>query len=211
MKMRQRSGTAGVILAAGMSTRLGKPKQLVKLGGRHLIEWVVDAVITSKLDGIVLVLGHEHRKIQNVLKGKRGFDRIRVVIAEDYEKGMSFSFRAGLGAVRNEFSSVMFILGDQPLLKTQEIDFLLDEFRRSGKSICVPAVGGKRGNPVIFGNELYDALDSVKGDMGAREVIANHSEEVYLVPLDSARCFFDVDTETDLEEVKRLLYLQSRP
>ena len=197
--------TAGIVLAAGMSRRLGRPKQLAKLHGRYLLEWVVRASLASKLDAVYLVLGHERKRVLDAMADKSWRSRLRVVFATDYRQGMSRSVIAGLSAAKAEYPSVMFLLGDQPLVTPQDIDRLLDAFRGSDKDICVPIHGHRRGNPTVFGSNLYDELLCIRGDEGARGVIDAHGADVHYVEVADATGVLDVDTEQDLEALKPLL------
>ena len=199
--------TAGIILAAGMSRRLGRPKQLAKLQGRFLLEWVVRAALASKLDAVYLVLGHEQQRVLDAMADRPWRSGVRVVSATDYRQGMSRSVIAGLSAVRADYPSVMFLLGDQPLVTPRCIDRLLKAFRDSDKDICVPIHGHRRGNPTIFGANLYHELLRIRGDEGARGVIEAHGLDVCYVEVDDPSSFIDVDTEQDLEALKPFLQL----
>ena len=130
--------TAGIILAAGMSQRFGRPKQLLKLKNKPLLEWVLDAALSSRLAKVVLVLGHEHPKIIQALGLKSNHSRLQVVTNLRYREGQSSSLQAGLLAIQPQISSVMFLLGDQPMLKTATIDHMLDRFWHSKRDIGVP-------------------------------------------------------------------------
>ncbi len=197
--------TAGIILAAGESTRFGQPKQLLKLKNKYLIEWVIDASLGSLLSQIVLVLGHEHQKILHALGTKAQHSRLQVVINHKHKQGQSVSLQTGVLKIRNIFPPVMFLLGDQPMLESETIDYLLEQFWSSDKDICVPAYLGKRGNPAIFSKRLYNQLLQIKGDIGAREIIKTQPENVLDVEVQNPRCLIDVDTENDFEKLQSLL------
>jgi molybdenum cofactor cytidylyltransferase len=197
--------TVGIILAAGMSTRLGQTKQLLEIKGRCLIEWVMNASLASKLIEIILVLGHEQQKILDVIGKKALLPQVRVVVAPDYRQGMSQSLKAGLSAAGRKYPSVMFLLGDQPLVTSKEIDRLLEEFWKSDKDICVPVHNGKRGNPTIFGQNLYDELLGIQGDIGARNLVSAHLAGVHYVETKEPASFLDIDTAEDLKKVEFLL------
>jgi molybdenum cofactor cytidylyltransferase len=197
--------TAGIILAAGMSTRLGQTKQLLKLKGRYLIEWVISAPLASQLDKTILVLGHEQQQILDIVEKNALFSRLQIVLAPDYRQGMSQSLKAGLLAAREGYPSVMFLLGDQPLVTSNEINRLLGEFWNSEKEICVPVHRGKRGNPVIFGQALYDELHGIQGDIGARDLIDAHGDRVHCVETEEPASFLDIDTGEDVKKVEPLL------
>ena len=187
-----------------MSKRFGPPKQLARLGSKPLLEWVLDSALASRLDKIVLVLGHAHSKIQQALDAKINHARIQTVINERYAAGQSGSLHAGLSRVHQDFDSVMFILGDQPRLRSNTIDLLLEKYWSSAKRICVPVYRGKRGNPVIFSQTLYGKLKAIEGDIGAREVIRTNQEHVLYVELDDPLCFTDIDSPQDLENLQKI-------
>jgi molybdenum cofactor cytidylyltransferase len=197
--------TAGIILAAGLSTRFGKPKQIVDLKGKPLIEWVVDASLNSRLDKIVVVLGENAPQIASGLSLKYNDRRIITLINPQYKDGMSQSLRTGLANVMKDFPSVMFLLGDQPLVSSALIDHLLERFLESEKDICVPVHQGIRGNPTLFSSKFYKQLLNVSGDIGAREIIKAYPEAVLLVEAKDPLPFFDIDTEKDLEALTAIL------
>ena len=197
--------TAGVILAAGMSQRFGQPKQLLKLKNKYLLAWVLDAALASRLDMVVLVVGHEHQNILKALGSETNRPRLRVVVNHRYQEGQSKSLQAGLSEIQRQFSSVMFLLGDQPMLKSATIDHMLDIFWHSEKDICVPIWKEKRGNPTIFSRAMYCNLMAVEGDIGARGVIRANPERILSVEVDDPLCFVDIDSQQDLENLQPLL------
>ncbi len=190
--------TAGVILAAGMSRRLGRPKQLIPLEGKLLIEHVLDAALASRLDAVFLVLGDRAPQIFAALGAKLKHPRLHVVVNKRYSEGLSSSLHAGLQKARR-FASVMFLLGDQPRVTGSFIDLLIDRFQASEKEICVPVYRGKRGNPTLFGQSFYGALMALSGDIGARELIASNSDRVLEVEVQDPGVFLDIDTASDLK------------
>ncbi len=197
--------TAGIILAAGMSTRFGDPKQLQKLKDRYLLDWVLDAALSSQLEGLILVLGHHFEAIRKTLAGSLHHPRLQVVFNPRFAKGQSESLRTGLAQVKSDFPSVMFLLGDQPLMNGKVIDLLLDRFWASPQDICVPVCQGQRRNPAIFSRVFFDRLMAIEGDRGARKLIRAHPASVLAVEIDDPVCFSDVDTEKDLADLTSLL------
>jgi molybdenum cofactor cytidylyltransferase len=203
--MSHQKQTAGIILAGGSSTRLGRPKQILKLKGKYLLEYVLNAALESKLNHVVLVLGHDHQNILQALGACTLHEHLQVVINHRYLEGQSRSLQAGLLKIRQTFPSVMFLLGDQPLLDSNTIDHMLDRFRYSGKDICVPVCKGKRGNPTIFNRVLYDQLLAIEGDIGARNIIRANPERVLYLEMNDPLCFFDIDSQKDLTNLQLLL------
>jgi molybdenum cofactor cytidylyltransferase len=199
------SPTAGIILAAGESTRFGQPKQLVELHGRMLVAWVLDAALASRLETVVLVLGRDHREIGDALGQRGDHPKLELVFNRRYHEGQSTSLTAGLFKIRDRFPAVMFLLGDQPLVDASTINRLLEKFQNSGKTICVPVHRGQRGNPALFSRAHYEELARLSGDKGARDIIAAHPGQVLEVPVADPALFLDIDTKADVEAISRLL------
>ena len=204
-KMVHKSPTAGIILAAGASTRFGLPKQLLRLKDRCLIEWVLDAALDSKLSKIILVLGYAHQKIQQTLGKKLRHAKLQIEVNPHYQKGQSHSLQVGLSPVINTFPAVMFLLADQPLVDAATINFLLEQFWSADKDICVPTFHRKRGNPSIFSQKLYKQVMEIKGDVGARQIIKTHPERLLEIEINNPLIFLDVDTPEDFEKIKKLV------
>jgi molybdenum cofactor cytidylyltransferase len=196
--------TAGIILAAGMSSRLGSSKQLLPLKGKYLLEWVLDACLGSKLNKTYLVLGYQSENIIRTLDQQLRDPSIQVVVNPKYREGQSQSLRAGLLEASDDFSSVMFLLADQPMVDSEFINFLLNRFWTAPKSICVPINCGKRKNPVIFSRDWYNRLLQIKGDIGARQIIKANSQHVLQVDVENSMYFYDIDTKADYNRIRNL-------
>ena len=203
--MSSKTYTAGIILAAGASVRFGQPKQLIKLRGKYLIEKVLDAALKSRLDRVVLVLGHEYQSILQALGAKVRDPQLEVVINHQYREGQSSSLKAGLESVRQAYSSVMYLLADQPMINSNTIDLLLDQFHGSGREIGVPVFEGQRGNPTIFKRSIYEEIMMLDGDIGARDIIAKNADRVLYAKIKDPLCFFDIDSPEDLKRLQDLL------
>ena len=200
----QRS-VAGIILAAGASTRFGRPKQLLRLNGKYLLEWVLDATLNSNLNRIVLVLGAAHQQIVEALGQKLRHPKLSVEINPEFLIGQSSSLRIGLSKVLNDFAAVMFLLADQPLLNSTIINSLLNNFWHDGKDIGIPTCRGKRKNPAIFSRRFYRQLMDISGDTGARQLIEKNPADVSSVEIANPMYFWDIDTEQDVERLEKQL------
>ena len=197
--------TAGIILAAGESRRFGAPKQLFRLAGRFLIEWVLTAALDSNLDHVLLVLGFEHERIRRSLASSTTHPKCEILVNPDYHDGQSTSLKAGIRRVRDEFPAVMFLLGDQPLVDADLINLLLERYKESEKPICVPTHRGARGNPALFASSFYPAILNLAGDRGGRDLIAAHPDQVLAVEIPDPRVFLDIDLPDDVGPIGRLL------
>ena len=195
---KDKSPTAGIVLAAGTSIRFGSLKPLFKLGNGTILSMVIDAAVKSDLDRIILVLGYRSDEIITNIGHHLHDPRLRTVINPRYQDGMSSSIQCGLNEIMDEFPSVMIIMGDHPLLDSATINILLDRFRASDKDICMPAYKGNRGLPVCFGKRFFTDLMDITGDIGARKIIQKNPEHVLTVEIENPDCFLDVDTKSDL-------------
>lgn len=188
---------AGIILAAGRSSRLGRPKQLLPLAGRPLLAHTLAHAVASGLDEVILVLGHDAATIAAAV-GEHGQ---RTVINPDYAAGQSTSVRAGLAALAPETEAVLFLLGDQPAITPEIIDTIIAAYRATPAPILVPLYGSERGNPVLFDRTLLPELATVSGDEGARAIVRAHAADVRLIPVRGNHVPHDVDTEEDYQRL----------
>jgi molybdenum cofactor cytidylyltransferase len=187
---------AGVVLAAGTSSRLGRPKQLLDLEGRPVLQHVVDAVCSAGLDDVVIVLGHAAEDIQDQLTLQPG---IRTVINPDFNQGQSTSLRAGLHALGPDVEAAVIVLGDQPRLTPDVVRRVVEEWRVCGAPVLRPLFRGSPGHPVVAGRAAWEAFMRASGDEGARGVMAGvevAEVELGLDPLE------DIDTWEDFRSVR---------
>ena len=177
----------------------------MELKGKYLLEHALSAALGSRLNHLVLVLGHEHQNIIQKLGDSIRHSRLQVVVNHRYLEGQSGSVRTGLLKICDAFPSAMFLLGDQPMLDSNTINYMLDRFDGSGKDICVPVNRGKRGNPTIFNSVMYDQLLAIEGDIGARDIIEANPERVLYLEVENSLCFFDIDSQKDYDQLQLLL------
>ena len=188
---------SGVVLAAGTSSRLGRPKQLLELEGRPLLQHVVEAAAASGLDEVIVVLGYESERIASALTLPPG---TRVVVNRDYEAGQSTSLRAGLGSVDPEAKAAAILLGDQPRVTPPAISKVLDAFRASEATIVRALWQGTPGHPVVLARSEWDSIKNLKGDTGARDLVAT-SARVEVVEMGEPP-LEDVDTREQYERLR---------
>jgi len=189
-----------IVPAAGLSSRMGQNKLLMPFAGKSLIERAVDTLMTSGVDEIVVVLGHEANLLRSRLEGKR----VHFVDNPDYRAGLSTSVRAGMEAAPKGADAMMIYLADQPLLEADEVRRLILAFaeaKRAGKSIVVPFFCNKRGNPVILDASYREMVLDVVGDVGCRRIIKRHPEQVFAVQMETDHVVRDVDTPEDFESL----------
>ena len=187
---------AGVVLAAGTSSRLGRPKQLLELDGKPLLQHVVDSVCAAGLDEVVVVLGHVAGEISGRLSLPSG---ARTVDNPDYAAGQSTSLRAGLQALGPEVEAAVIVLGDQPGVSGELIRRAVDDWRASGAPVLRPLFRGAPGHPVVAGRAAWDAFMGAPGDSGARAVMADVEVAEVEMGLDPPA---DIDTWDDFHSVR---------
>lgn len=187
----------GIILAAGSSSRLGRPKQLLPLGDRPVLAHTLANAQAAALDGLIVVLGHEAATIQEQID----FGAARVVINDAYREGQSTSLRVGLAALPPDADAALFILGDQPLISPAILDALIAARRSSAAPIVMPTYGGRRGNPVLIASALFPELATITGDQGGRGIIRAHAAEVREVPIAGDPPTDDLDTQGDYDRL----------
>jgi len=182
---------AGMILAAGSSTRLETPKQLIQWRGRPLVWHAAQAALDGGLFPLVAVTGYAEQAVQHALEGARlGF-----VHNPDWEEGQSTSFKAGLEAVRHKSEAVVALLSDMPFVDGELVSAIVRRHRRTLAPLVAPRAGGKRSNPVLFDAATFDELSSIEGDRGGRRLFDRY--EASWVDWDE-HIRFDVDTEEDV-------------
>jgi molybdenum cofactor cytidylyltransferase len=184
---------SAIVPAAGMSTRLGRNKLLLPFKGQPLIAHAVDTLVASKVDEIIVVIGHEADQVRTAI----GNRRVRFVENPDYRLGLSTSVRAGFAAVPVQATGIMIYLADQPLLETGEVNFLiyaLAEAGKANKSIVVPLFRGQRGNPVIVRATYKNSLLAITGETGCRRLIKENPEQVLTVEMPTDHVVRDIDT-----------------
>lgn len=186
-------GVCGVILAAGSSARLGRPKQLLELDGETIVHVVVRNAMASKLDGVVLVTGSQAAQV-TAAAGDLGQ---RTVFNSRFHEGQSTSLIAGLSAVPPDATAALFLLGDQPEVGPEIIDAVIERFEASGAAIVQPVYGSTPSNPVLFSRALFPELLRLTGDEGGRSLIKRHAGEVLRVPVATSPPPADIDTEAD--------------
>jgi molybdenum cofactor cytidylyltransferase len=188
---------AGIVLAAGLSRRMGQSKVLMKVGGRAIIRYVVESVLAGGVDSVWVVTGPDIEPIEAALSG------IEVQIAENPspEEGQAGSVRTGIAALPASVDAVLIALGDQPLLAPSIIPALLAARRTTPKLIVAPRYRDGQGNPVVFKREIFPELLRLTGDQGARPIIQKEPTRVEWVELDLPMPP-DVDTPDDYEKIR---------
>jgi molybdenum cofactor cytidylyltransferase len=184
---------AVLLLAAGSSRRMGRPKLLLELGGRTLVRRAVEQALAAGPGEVVVVVGPNRDEMARALAGSGA----RLVDNPDHLTGMASSMRVGVAALAPETEAVVVLLGDQPFQGPEVIPALVGEYRASGRPIVVPVYAGQRGNPVLFDRSVFPELLVQQGDQGGRAVITADPARVATVAFESEQPQRDLDTWDD--------------
>jgi molybdenum cofactor cytidylyltransferase len=193
--------SALILLAAGASTRLGRPKQLLAFRGHSLLRHAAETAVASVCRPVVVVLGASADRLQTELRELP----VLVALNPSWVEGMASSIRAGLKIVESEAAwsdSVVIMLCDQPLITARMLDQLVNVHRSEGRGIVASEYGGALGVPVLFSRKYYRELGLLKGSQGARRIIVHHGDDVARIPLPEAA--FDVDRPEEAAHLEGL-------
>lgn len=189
----------GIILAAGLSKRMGTIKALLPFGNSLLLDRVIENAHQSELARVLVVLGHEAERIRETIN----FKESQLVFNPNFAMGQSTSLRAGLAAVSDDSDGAMFLLGDQPFVDSRIIDALIRACKERSWRIVIPTCYGKRGNPVLVHRAIFHVLHEITGDTGARVLFRSMEDQILEVEVSDPGIHLDVDTIEDYRKLNR--------
>jgi molybdenum cofactor cytidylyltransferase len=190
------SAVSAILLAAGKSERMGQNKLLLPFGGRTIIQRTLDSLIASRAGEVIVVLGSKAKDINLSIGGRRAL----VVFNPNYAKGMSTSLISGLGMVNSKARFVMVALGDQPLITPRVYNQLIEAALGSDKGIILPVHKCERGNPIVISTRYRAEMLKQTGDIGGRELLKAHPEDVLEVLVDCEGVVVNINTEEEYEK-----------
>jgi nicotine blue oxidoreductase len=209
----------GVVLAAGGSTRMGRPKQLAELAGRPLLAHVLAALDQAPVDRgsgglkpsppvdrVVVALGGAADQVLDRVE----LGRAEPLVVEGWAAGMGHVLASTLARAGDEWQAVVVLLGDQPLVPGAAVARVVEAWRAGAGPMVTAAYGGRPGHPKLFDRRLLPDLLRLAGDAGARDLVAGHPEWVHQVEVGDLGSDADVDVEADLERVGAMLTTNGR-
>jgi molybdenum cofactor cytidylyltransferase len=186
-----------IILAAGASSRMEQPKQLLAYHRESILSHTI-AEAQKSLMPVIVVLGANAQVIKAEIKNVE----VEIVVNEDWKSGMSSSIKAGLQkALANfeEMQNCILAVCDQPYISSILFQQLVDKKKQSGKEIVASSYAGTLGTPCLFHKKYFDELLNLKGDHGAKQILHKNRNEVTSVDFEKGK--IDVDTKKDYEEL----------
>jgi len=182
-----------MILAAGESKRMGKPKLLLPYGEKTIIETIVKTVVSSNVENTLVILGSDREKIEEKIKNFP----VKIVYNRDFRSGMLSSVQCGFKAVPEETRAVLVVLGDQPKISADVINKLIDAYKSTGKGIVLPVYKKERGHPVLIDVKYGEEVENLSPEVGLRGTVYNHPEDILEVDIETSSIFQDIDDESD--------------
>ncbi len=192
---------SAIILAAGMSSRMGSPKQLLKLEDRTLIRIVTENVLASSVDEVLVVTGYLEQRVSAAIKDLP----VKTFLNPCYEQGQGTSLAVGVKALNVKTSAFLVFMVDQPFITASLINTVIGEFEKRSSLVLRPVYNGQPGHPVIFSYDLSDRLKQLAGDEGARQVLKELGDKVDCFPVQDEAAIFDIDTPEIYNSLKMKL------
>lgn len=191
---------AGIVLAAGRSTRMGPDNKLLQdLRGKPILRYAVEAQLEARLDPVLVVTGHQREEVEAALADLP----VRFVPNSDYASGLAGSLRAGVAALPPETEAAVISLGDMPNVTPQVIERLVENHLQQPDALAVvPTLFGHRGNPVLLARPIFPAVSLLTGDRGARRLLEEAGSRVVEVAFEDPAIAIDVDTPEALKALR---------
>lgn len=195
----ERGAVAGILLAAGTASRMGKDKLLLPIGGESLLRRAARRATEAGLHPLIVVLGHEVERMRGELEGLR----CRIAVNPDYAEGIHLSVRAGMAALTEGDApdAVVVMLGDMPFVTRDMLARLVDHYRGGSAPLVISDYDGVKAPPMLYDRSLFPELRALQGPGCGREVVKRHGAEAAVVSWPAA-ALADVDLPEDYERVR---------
>jgi molybdenum cofactor cytidylyltransferase len=188
---------AGVLLAAGTSSRMGRNKLFLPIGGETVLRRAVRTAIAAGLDPILVVLGHESERARAELAGLC----CTPVLNPDYARGINTSLRTGIGAVPDDAAAAVVMLADMPFVTAEMIVAIVERYRGAKPPLVVSSYQGVDAPPMLYDQSLFAELRALDGDGCGKKVVKRHRSEGLEIAWPAA-ALTDLDVPADVERVQ---------
>jgi molybdenum cofactor cytidylyltransferase len=186
---------AGIVLAAGGSTRMAQPKQIMSFRSQPLVRIAAQTALAADLAPVIVVTGAFDNQVKAALEGLP----ITIIHNPDWHSGQSSSVAAGINAAPTRTCSAIFLLADQPLVSESMIRKLVELHTQTLSPIVAPSINGRRSNPVLFDRLTFSDLLDLSGDIGGRALFSKY--QVSWLPWMEATSAIDIDTPDDYQRL----------
>ena len=197
----ERTGSvAGLLLAAGSSSRMGENKLFFEIDGESLLRRAVDTALSAGLDPVVVVLGHEAQRARGALRELP----CQIVVNSQHELGINSSLRTGMENVPPDATAVVVMLADMPFVSRDMIETLVRRYRGSSAALAISRYGDVNAPPMLYDRSLFGELNEPQGEGCGRYVVRRHRDQAEVVSW-PPQALTDLDTPEDYERVRDLL------
>jgi molybdenum cofactor cytidylyltransferase len=187
-----------IVLAAGESRRMGTPKLLLPFGRSTIIESVVQNLMESSLDGILVVLGHRWPGILDKLKNYA----VETTVNPHYKNGMLSSVQWGFQKLPGEARAALVVLGDQPKISARTVDLIISAYRSGHKGIVLPKHKGSGGHPLLVDVKFRREIQSLNPAAGLRSLLSRHPDDILGVEIEASSILQDIDNKEDYRKAR---------
>ncbi len=200
-ELRVDKSVAAIVLAAGLSTRMGQPKLLMDWGGKTVLQTVLLTLNTAGIETIHVVIGANRDLIEDSILAL-SFP-VELVFNPYFSNGeMTDSIKVGIASIPRDVSAVMIVLGDQPQMKLEVVKGVLDIYQKSGAKIIVPSYQFRRGHPWLIERTLWSDLENLNPSFTMRDFLRKHQDEIHYLEVDTPTVLQDLDTPQDYQRLK---------
>ncbi len=189
-----------IVLAAGLSTRMGTQKLLLPVEGKTMVEKVIENILNSGINNVLVVLGANPDEITEALKSWP----VRTVWNENFREGMHTSVISGVKSLPVNAGATLIFLGDQPFIPVNAVQKVVEAWKNSEKGIVIPLFNGKRGHPPLYDLKYRDELSNLDPEVGLKSVARKFQEDIFEVETFCPEIVRDIDTKSDyLNEINK--------
>jgi molybdenum cofactor cytidylyltransferase len=197
MPSRREGPIAGILLAAGTSSRMGSNKMLFQLDGESILRRAVRRALEGGLSPLIVVLGHEFDKASKEVEDLR----CQWAFNPMYRDGINSSVKAGILAVHRDSRAALVMLADMPFVTSEMIATMVERYRASEAPLVISDYGGVNAPPMLYDRSLFDELLTMTGEGCGRQVVKRHRDEAEVLAWPES-ALADLDVPEDYERIK---------
>jgi len=192
---------SAVVLAAGRAQRMGEEKLFLPFRDKPVLQWVLETALAAKIDEVICVVRDLSAVKQRI---RLAHERLFWLANYGADRGQSTSIIAGLWATNPSTGGTLFLVGDQPMIRRELIDSLIDHFEKSAALIVAPKFADRARNPTLFRRELFPDLLKLTGDGGARTLLEKYPDKAEFIEWHEEAPFMDINVREDYERLNKL-------